>query len=244
MPDDLVGKIYLLAAPYLPVDGMNERGLAINVNTVNGGDFVNQETDKVDLMTTTLIRLVLDKARNVDEALELIRGYDLHDSVGGPYHFQIADKTGRSVIVEYYDNEMRVFGDDRGFQVMTNHLVGGDLIDEDFLDSYSRYDMIEKELTGKSGVMSTSEAFDLLTDEDVQIGWGPTEQDVLGYLEFIGEYDVKEVGDVLIYSRGLIESLFLAPKGGTLYSTFYDLGDLKLNLVFKGDMERIYEFGL
>ena len=34
------------------------------------------------------------------------------------------------------------------------------------------------------------------------------------------------------------------PKGGTLYSAIYDLEDLKLKLVFKGNMDEIYEFGL
>lgn len=115
-------KCLLLAAPYIPFDGMNEKGVAICVNMVNGED-IHQNTDKIDITTTTLIRLVLDKAKNVDEAIELIKKYDLHDSTGGPYHFQIADKSGKSVVIEYFKNELQVISSQNNYQIMTNHAL-------------------------------------------------------------------------------------------------------------------------
>ena len=99
-------KLLLLASPYIPFDGMNEKGVAISVNMVNG-DKIEQSTDKIDITTTTLIRLVLDKASSVYEAINLIKQYDLNDSTGGPYHFQIADKSGKSVVIEYYKKEIQ-----------------------------------------------------------------------------------------------------------------------------------------
>ena len=57
-----------LAAPYAPLDGMNEKGLAVGVLLIDTKP-TNQNTKKVDITTTTAIRLMLDKAKNVDEAL-------------------------------------------------------------------------------------------------------------------------------------------------------------------------------
>ena len=61
-----------LAAPYLPFDGMNEKGVAIALLAVPEVQIRNDE-NKITLNTTTVIRLVLDKASNVDEAIELLK---------------------------------------------------------------------------------------------------------------------------------------------------------------------------
>ena len=61
---------------------MNEKGLAVSVNMIQDSVSINQDTGKPDLTTTTAIRLLLDKAANVEEALELLRQYDFHSSMG------------------------------------------------------------------------------------------------------------------------------------------------------------------
>lgn len=68
----------------------------------------DQYTEKPDLTTTTAVRLLLDKAASVDEALDLLRQYDLHASMGMMIHFALADTTGKGVVVEYINNEMVV----------------------------------------------------------------------------------------------------------------------------------------
>ena len=60
-----------LAAPFLPFDGMNEKGLAIALLAVPEAE-APYNPDKIMLNTTTAIRLVLDKAANVEEAIELL----------------------------------------------------------------------------------------------------------------------------------------------------------------------------
>ncbi len=94
-----------LAALYAPLDGMNEAGLAVSVNMIQDSAVIDQNTGKPGLTTTTAIRLLLDQAGSVEEALELLGEYDLHGSMGMMIHFAIADSTGRSVVVEYVDNE-------------------------------------------------------------------------------------------------------------------------------------------
>ncbi len=98
----------VLAALYAPLDGMNEKGLAVAVNMIEDAASINQDTGKADLTTTTAVRLLLDKAANVNEALALLEQYDLHASLGMMVHFVLADTSGRSVAVEYINNEMVV----------------------------------------------------------------------------------------------------------------------------------------
>lgn len=171
VPASLADKLLLLATPYIPFDGVNSQGVAICVNMVNGAP-IWQNTDKIDLTTTTLIRLVLDKAGTVREAVELVKNYDLHDSTGGPYHFQIADSSGDGVIVEYYDNKIQVIESaDNRFQVMTNHALNGlEREESTFLQTYERYATANARLTKSNGVLSTDDSLTLL--QDVKLSWG------------------------------------------------------------------------
>ncbi len=101
-------QVKTLAALYAPLDGMNEKGLAVSVNMIQDSAIIDQRTEKPDLTTTTAIRLLLNKAADVDEAIQLLSGYDMHASMGMMVHFALADAAGRSVVVEYVDNEMIV----------------------------------------------------------------------------------------------------------------------------------------
>lgn len=72
--------------------------------TYQGGETTvatNQNTDKPDFTSTTLLRLIPDYADNVDEAVEIASRYDLHDSAKTSYHYMVADATGRSAILEW-----------------------------------------------------------------------------------------------------------------------------------------------
>lgn len=104
LPDN----IKTLAALYAPLDGMNEKGLCISVNMIQDSDGIEQNSERDDITTTTAIRMLLDKAADTDEAVRLLGGYDMHASKGMMVHFAIADNKGKSVVVEYIDNEMSV----------------------------------------------------------------------------------------------------------------------------------------
>lgn len=104
----LLDKLIAVASVYLPVDGMNEKGVCIAVLTISDGSTTNQNTDKPDITTTTAIRLVLDYAANVDEAIALLEQYDMHASLNKQFKFTISDASGKTVNVEYINNEMQV----------------------------------------------------------------------------------------------------------------------------------------
>lgn len=136
-------EVKTLAALYAPLDGMNEAGLAVSVNMIQDSADIEQDTDKPDITTTTAIRLLLDKAASVDEALELLGQYDLHGSMGMMVHFAIADSTGRSVAVEYVDNEMIV----TETPVLTNfYLAEGEKQGIGTEQSRERYDILRSRL--------------------------------------------------------------------------------------------------
>ena len=119
-PDgSMMERMQSLAAVYVPLDGMNSEGLAVADLIAGDKEETHQQTGKVSLTTTTAIRLLLDKAANVDEAIALLRQYDMHFSIGYAHHLSIADATGRSVVVEYVGGEMLV----TETRVVTNHYL-------------------------------------------------------------------------------------------------------------------------
>ncbi|MEZ3502707.1 MAG: linear amide C-N hydrolase [Lachnospiraceae bacterium] len=108
MPEERQIRLLSVAAPFAPMDGMNEKGLCVAVLMIQDSPGFQQDTGKTDLTTTTAVRLLLDKASDVEEALELLSRYDMHASAGMMVHFALADASGHSVVVEYIDNEMVV----------------------------------------------------------------------------------------------------------------------------------------
>ena len=118
----LMSKVMSLAVPYAIMDGMNEKGLSIGVLLIKDTP-TNQISDKPDITTTSMIRLVLDKAANVEEAIAIFEAFDMHASAGADYHFQIADASGNSAIIEYIDNEISIIRKDDQPMALTNFIV-------------------------------------------------------------------------------------------------------------------------
>ena len=158
-------EVKTLAALYAPLDGMNEAGLAVSVNMIQDSAAIEQNTEKPDITTTTAIRLLLDQAGNVDEALELLGQYDLHGSMGMMVHFAIADSTGRSVAVEYVDNEMIVIET----PVLTNfYLAEGEKQGIGTEQSHERYDILMNQLeeTPQMGMEDVRDALDSVSKDN------------------------------------------------------------------------------
>ena len=112
-------RIQTLAAIYVPLDGMNEKGLVVADLMAGDMEETHQKTDKPDLTTTTAIRLLLDRAADADEAIALLKQYDMNSSIGAAHHLSIADANGKSVVVEYVNGEMLV----TETRIVTNHYL-------------------------------------------------------------------------------------------------------------------------
>lgn len=140
-----------LATPFLPFDGMNEKGVCIALLAVPEVWMID-DPDKITLNTTTAIRLVLDKAATIDEAVELLRKYNIYFSGDVTCHFLIADATGKSVIVEYYDNELQVVESDTDYQIASNFIAYHGLNIGEGYTEFDRYDAVEKVLQNNNTV--------------------------------------------------------------------------------------------
>jgi len=112
-------KIRSIASIYAPVDGMNEKGLIVADLYAGDNEETNQNSANADLTTFSAARLLLDKAATVDEAIDLLRGYDMHSSGLGAHHLYVADAEGNSIVIEYVNNRMFVTRTD----VLTNHYM-------------------------------------------------------------------------------------------------------------------------
>lgn len=161
LPDQLFDKILALAAPYVPLDGINEKGLAVGVLMLPDSPPTMQETGKVKINSTTAIRLLLDKAATVDEAIDLLKQYDIRDSANSCFHYQITDATGNSVIIEYVNNEMQILKPSNRYQACTNFFqTPGEKYN--FGLGQERYDIVMTGLQKKDGVITAKYGMNLL----------------------------------------------------------------------------------
>lgn len=98
----------LLATLFCALDGMNEKGLYVADLVAGDQEETHQDTGKPDVTTSLAIRLLLNKAANVEEALQVLEKYDHHSDIGCAHHLAISDAEGRNVVVEWIDNKMLV----------------------------------------------------------------------------------------------------------------------------------------
>ena len=182
--DGLMDKITCLAATYAPLDGINDAGVACGIYMSYQGEetvATDQDTDKPDMPSTTLLRMILDYADSVEEAVEIASNYDLHDSAGTSYHYMVADSTGKSAILEWvngtdatdndgvtrqlvvtYNDADAQIGEREGaneYQWITNFIIQPDYYDDlENKKGYDRYDKIYEELSKTDGVVKDEKA--------------------------------------------------------------------------------------
>lgn len=163
-----INNFLTLAAPFLPFDGMNEKGVCIALLAVPEVQMVD-DPDKITLNTTTAIRLVLDKAASVDEAVELLKKYNIYFSGDVTCHFLIADATGKSVIVEYYDGGLQVVTSDTDYQIASNFVAYHGLNIGEGYTEFDRYHAVEEVLRSHN-VITMQECENLLNTIGVYDG--------------------------------------------------------------------------
>ena len=185
----LMDKVICLAAPYAPLDGINDAGVSCGIYmTYQGGEetvATSQDTDKPDFTSTTLLRLILDYADSVEEAVEIASSYDLHDSANTSYHYMVADSTGKSAILEWtndsavditdndgsqrtlkvvYNDQDSAIGEREAasnYQVVTNFVLQPgyyDGVPAENKKGADRYDRLYQELQATDGVVADEQA--------------------------------------------------------------------------------------
>ena len=179
---ETIGQKFLtLAAPYVPLDGINDAGVACGIFMSYQGDgkgtSTDIDTDKPDLTSTTLLRLILDYADSVEDAVALVEQYDLHDSTNCVFHYMVADSTGRSAILEWVGsdadhdsdgsqrrlnvlwNDTDSLSDSADWQVVTNFIKTPDYYTSpDQMHGLDRYEHLADRLRETNGIVADEDA--------------------------------------------------------------------------------------
>ena len=146
----------LRRASRLPFDGMNERGLAVAMAQVPDARTPPGERAAGSL---GVMRLVLDRAATVAEAIPIFRRTAIDFSGGPPLHYLVADASGASAVIEYVDGRVHVIPRGaRPFQAMTNFVLTGDAPADD------RYRTAMTTLERAGGRLTPGSTLDLLRD--------------------------------------------------------------------------------
>ncbi|GGS56278.1 hypothetical protein GCM10010156_13560 [Planobispora rosea] len=120
-PADPATRRRMAHAVLLPFDGVNEKGLAVGMAQMPDVGVPPAAADRPDVGSVRIIRLMLDRAATVDEAVAVMRRYDVQFAPDPQLHYLIADATGRSAVVEYTEDGMKVIED----RVLTNFAMSG-----------------------------------------------------------------------------------------------------------------------
>lgn len=170
MSEETKKEIIARTGIYVPLDGVNEKGLVVavlNQEAQGGYNTTDENTSKPDLTITTAVRLLLNRAKNVDEAIALLKQYDMHSDIYLAHHLFIADASGKSAVAEW-DNiaskGMRITYS----RAVTNHplykyedgLTDANLTG--YENSVSRYRTVLEALDAKNNVVTFDEAKDIL----------------------------------------------------------------------------------
>ena len=152
----------LLSAPFLTFDGMNERGVAIGMASVDYECGYPSDPEKGDVGDLRLMREVLESSATVEEALAFLETINPVSQGGPNMHYLIADRTPAAALVEYHDGETYIFRSsaETPWQLGTNFPVV--LTEGNPTGSCWRYDLLETTLREHGGSLSADGAADLL----------------------------------------------------------------------------------
>ena len=150
LPEGFANQYMALSGLFFALDGINEKGLAI-ADLMAGDDAeTHQETGKPALTTTSAICYLLKNAATVDEAVTLLRGIDMHSDIGAAHHYAMADATGKSVVVEFVDNEMVVVDS----PAVANHYLCEAKFNVGLEESDHRYEHLCQQFEESGGTMN------------------------------------------------------------------------------------------
>ncbi|MGB2567307.1 carcinine hydrolase/isopenicillin-N N-acyltransferase family protein [Micromonospora citrea] len=158
---DPTGDRRLLNAPLLPFDGMNERGLAVGL-AADDHATAKPVPGRPTVGSVRILRLVLDRAATVDEAVAVFERHNLDFEGGPPLHYLLADAAGRSAVVEFVDGAMRVQRGEGRWQALTNVPVIG--VPEAERRDDRRYGVLAAALERSGAVVDAPAALRLLDE--------------------------------------------------------------------------------
>lgn len=187
----------LQMAPFVCLDGINERGVSIAVLVVDGEPTCQFEKGKQDIFTTLALRYVLDNANSTAHAISLLLRYNMFATGGKDYHFYICDKTGTCVTVEYtYDNrDIRILS-----TTSTNIITNFYIYDEKhYGHGYDRYISVHKVL-GKP-IAKYTDTNERLWEALIKSSQEPVEGDLTSNTQWSILYSNSDLTAEIVFRR-------------------------------------------
>ena len=236
-----------LYSPFCALEGVNEKGLAAGLMMLNSKP-VKQETGKQQITSSLLIRIMLDKAADVEEAIELIKQYDVISGAyeaGVNYHWLVADAKGNRAVLEFVNNELAVnyypleveFNEETGASTVNYpEKDTGYLLSTNF---YTTNGAQDPGIPGDNGYWRYQTLEGLLRKNP-----NPSQEEAMTYLDAI-HYSLQD-GDVAF----AIEKYGYDPKDEKIWewisidSSVYDLVDQTLTMCIQEDYSKSYSFSL
>lgn len=158
-PDTDAERKVLADAPLLPFDGMNEKGLAVGMAAVPDGK-ADSRPERPTVGSLRIIRLVLDRAGTLDEALTVFADHNIDFSGGPPLHYLIADRYGASAVVEFVDGKLVTQRSQERWNAAVNFTLHG--TDAQQRQADWRYRTASRRLESARGRLAWTEAMQLL----------------------------------------------------------------------------------
>ncbi len=188
----LKSSLIAMAAPYFSLDGINEEGLTASLHyTVKDSNDTSttEDTDNVNVIETVMLRIILDHAKNITQAIALFNKYDVFSSTDQNFSFFISDKSGDSVIITYLPDgthkTLQIYYNDNtdnseenilvldtatnevtnNFQYLTNFILEKDYYSSNTNLNISDYKTIEQTINpynNTNGEFTSNEAITLL----------------------------------------------------------------------------------
>ena len=154
----------LLLAPFYAMDGVNEHGLTVAVAGLRQTTHRHKD-DRQLVFLTFLIRKILDQAKDIKEAVELVEKFIPFDLDKNSFngHLIVADTSGRSVILEYDQDQWRKIFADKSWQVLTTKPIYN-VSDVDLKDQCWRYRSISETLEETKGNVDWKAGMKILQD--------------------------------------------------------------------------------
>ncbi len=195
----------LIGLPYTALDGINEDGFAIGVLSLNEAPTTQTDAAKKNINTTVAIRMLLDRASTVKEALAMLEQYNMrmkNTDDAHNYHFLMADSTGDYAIVEYtrnpqdttqiYPTVMESLSGNDTLRCVTNFYVSPTMAGTN--DGWgsehgkTRYFNMRTALLDNNYKLSSSGAMSLLS----LVSQEPAEDDPTSFTQWSALYDLTE----------------------------------------------------
>jgi hypothetical protein len=121
---------------------------------------VEPDPAKTTVGSLHVIREMLDRAEGVDQALEILSGYNIDFKGGPPLHYLLADSSGRALLVEFYNGEMVVTPNEAAWHLATNYITASGI----YQGRCDRYDTILDRMQELDGKLDAKRAMGLLQD--------------------------------------------------------------------------------